>query len=148
MPPHTPGCYVCGDANPKSLGLSAAAGEDDSVKAVHTFARTEQGAPGVAHGGAVGAVIDDLFGFVLMRLLVPGVTRDLQIRFRRPIALGVPVHLRAGLTSRDDRHLRMAATGHQGELLVVEAEATFTEVDIQHLADPTARRRQPPPHPR
>ena len=37
------------------------------------------GAPGIAHGGAVATVFDDLFGFLLYAVAELAVTRSLQV---------------------------------------------------------------------
>ena len=140
LPSHTAGCFGCGPDNPHGISLEVVAAEGpDAVTSTHVFDERHRGAPGVAHGGAVSAALDDLFGFVLVRVLVPAVTRDLGCRFRLPVRLDVPTRLDAWLVERDGRELHMEASATQEDLEVVHARATFVEVDVEHLTAPAER---------
>lgn len=140
LPAHMPRCFGCGHDNPHGIGIQVrVADQAEAVVCDHVFDHRHQGAPGVAHGGAVAAAIDDLFGFVLVRVLTPAVTRDLALTYRLPVRLHVPTRLDARLTAREGRQLHMEATVTQGNVVVVTARAMFIEVDMQHLAAPAAR---------
>lgn len=107
MPNRLRGCYGWGADNPHGVGLVVAADEYDAVVSHHTFGRRLQGGIGVAHGGATAAAFDDLFGFVLVRIMVPAVTRELTVRYRRPVRLDEECRLTARCDHRQrrDRHL-------------------------------------------
>ena len=140
MPAHMPGCFGCGQDNPHGIGIRVrVADQPDSVVCDHVFDHRHRGAPGVAHGGAIAAAVDDLFGFVLVRVLTPAVTRDLSVTYRLPVRLDTPTHMQAGLTGRDGRELHMEATVTQDDRTAVRATATFIEVDLDHLVAPAAR---------
>lgn len=139
LPAHAAWCFVCGEDNPAGLGLQVFAAEGDAVRATQRFGTTHGGAPGVAHGGAVAAVLDDLFGFVLVRIMVPAVTRDLHVTYRLPTRLDVDTELDAALVGRDGRDLHLEARASQGGREIVTATARFVEVDLLHLSDPSAR---------
>lgn len=140
LPAHLPGCFGCGQDNPHGIGIVVRVAEEpDAVTCTHVFDHRHRGAPGVAHGGAVAAAVDDLFGFVLVRILTPAVTRDLQLRYRLPVRLDVETELTARLAARDGRELHLDAEVRQEDLVVVTANATFIEVDVEHLAAPAAR---------
>ena len=140
LPPHMSRCFGCGPDNPHGIGLRVVVGEEpDTVLSHHVFDQRHQGAPGVSHGGAVAAAIDDLFGFVLVRVLTPAVTQDLSIRYRLPVRLDVPTRLQARLVERVGRELHMEATASQDDVVVASATAVFAEVDLDHLFAPAAR---------
>ena len=64
LPPHSSQCMGCGPDNPAGLAMQVRR-EGDEVVCEQTFDHRQVGAPGLAHGGAVAAACDDLFGFVL-----------------------------------------------------------------------------------
>lgn len=137
---HLETCFGCGPANSAGLGLEVLVGDEDGVVvADYTFKERHMGAPGVAHGGATAALLDDLFGFVLVRSFVLGVTRELSVSYLRPVRIGVPCEVTACLERRDDRDLHMSATLDQTGERCVTATAVFRVVDPAHLADPMAR---------
>lgn len=103
--------------------------------ATHTFDDRFQGAVGVAHGGAIAAALDDLFWFVLVWILVPAVTRDLTVRYRRPVRLDEDCHLTARCDDRHGRELRLSAVLEQRGRVAAEADAVFVEVDPQRLTN-------------
>ena len=86
LPSHSPTCAGCGPENPASLALQVDATEG-GVRSVHRFDPRQEGAPGIAHGGMVAAVFDDLFGFLLYRVGELAVTRSLSVEYLRPILL-------------------------------------------------------------
>ena len=137
LPAHYPGCYGCGPENDHGLGLEVEAADDEhSVRGVYVFTERFQGAAGVAHGGAVAALLDDLFGFVLVRVFVPAVTHELSITYHRPVRLGVASELSARLDSREKRQLRLSATLVQNGKLATDATALFVKVDPKRLVGP------------
>lgn len=133
-------CSGGGSDTPHGIGLRVTVGgEPYAVLSNHVFDQRHRGAPGVSHGGAVAAAIDDLFGFVLVRVLTPAVTRDLSVRYRLPVRLDVPTRLQARLVERVSRELHIEATASQDDVVVVSATAVFVEVDLEHLSAPAAR---------
>jgi len=133
MPRHLPGCYGCGDSNPQGLGLEVIADEGDVVRAEYTFAPHLQGAIGVAHGGAIAALLDDLLGYVPVRTLTPAVTRELTVTYHAPVPLGVAVELRARLDSSEGRVLRISGEVVNAAVVAVVATAVFITVDARRL---------------
>jgi acyl-coenzyme A thioesterase PaaI-like protein len=140
LPSHMSRCFGCGPDNPHGIGIRVVVSDEpDAVHCDHVFDHRHQGAPGVSHGGAVAAAVDDLFGFVLVRVLTPAVTRDLALRYRLPVRLNVPTRLQARLVERVGRELHMEATVSQDDVVVATATAVFIEVDLDHLSAPAAR---------
>lgn len=134
LPYHQPNCYGCGPDNPGGLGLVAVAAEPDAVEATYTFAARFEGAPGVVHGGATAALVDDLFGRLLVRILVLAVTVDLRVTYLRAVHVDEPCRLRAELVERTDRSLRLRATLEQHERRKVTATGVFRTIELARLA--------------
>lgn len=100
----------------------------------HTFDARHVGAPGVAHGGAVAAVLDDLGGFVLYIVGQLGVTRNLSVDYYAPVRLHVPYRLSSWLNRREGRKLFLRMEGYDpiGQL-AFSADAVFLVVSTEHF---------------
>lgn len=130
LPYHQPNCFGCGPDNHHGFALAAVAAERGAVEATYRFDRRFEGGPGVAHGGAIASVLDELMGRVLVRELVVAVTADLSLSFHRAVHLDEPCQLRALMTGHVDRDLTMTATLEQGGLEKVTARGRFREIDL------------------
>lgn len=133
LPPHTAACMVCGPDAPAGYHLHPRR-EGDEVRADFTFGGAHQGAPALAHGGAVAAVCDDLLGHVLRLVRTPAVTRRLEVEYLRPVVLGEPHRLAARLDGQEGRKLWISgeAVGHDGEVRF-RALGLFVRVGIEHF---------------
>lgn len=133
LPPHSSQCMGCGPDNSAGLAM-AVRREGDDVVCDQTFDARQGGAPGLAHGGAVAAACDDLFGFVLYLVAEPAVTRTLEVGYRRPVRLGITHHIRARLEHREGRKLHLTAEGTDPDGVVCfEARAVFVVVELEHF---------------
>jgi acyl-coenzyme A thioesterase PaaI-like protein len=134
LPAHWPTCLGCGPDNDAGFHLQVRR-EGDEVVAEHTFADRHTGAPGIAHGGAVATVVDDVLGFLLYVARMAGVTRHLAVDYLRPVVTGVPYVVRARVDSREGRKLWVscACTAPDGTLTFT-AKALFLEVSLSHFA--------------
>jgi acyl-coenzyme A thioesterase PaaI-like protein len=135
LPFHHPDCYGCGPSNTCGLGLRGIAEAGEAVRAELTFDGRFRGAPGLAHGGAIAAAVDDLFGLVLVRVLVPAVTVDLSVSYRRPVHLDEPCLLRAEVVGRAERDLDLQATVEQHDETKVEARGRFRIISPERMAN-------------
>lgn len=134
LPPHHPRCLGCGPENLHGHHLQVWR-DGDVVRAQHVFDERHVGAPGIAHGGAVATVLDDLFGFLLYAVGEPAVTRHLEVGYRAPVLLGIPYLLEAGVQRREGRKLFVRGQGTDEDgALVVEANAVFVVVGREHFA--------------
>lgn len=134
LPPHWPTCLGCGPDNPHGYHLQVRR-EGDGVVAEHAFAEHHSGAPGIAHGGAVATVVDDVLGFLLFVVRIAGVTRHLQVDYLKPVLVGVPYVVRARVDSRDGRKLWVSCScaGPDG-VVTFTAKALFLEVPLEHFS--------------
>jgi acyl-coenzyme A thioesterase PaaI-like protein len=142
LPPHHPHCLGCGPDNPHGHHLSVRADGELAVATRHVFDLRHVGAPGIAHGGAVATVLDDLFGFLLYRVNELAVTRHLDVDYHAPVLLDVPYLLRAWVERRDGRKLFVRAEGNdETGRRVVAAKALFLVVDVEHFQHDTEESR-------
>lgn len=148
LPAHYPQCLGCGPLNIHGFHLQAKR-QDDTVMASHTFDHRHVGAPGIAHGGAVATVVDELFGYVLYVCGTTGVTRHLQVDYLAPVLLGTPYLLTARLDRREGRKLWMQAEAYdQHRNTVLTGRALFIAVGLDHFvraAEGNAGRVDAPP---
>ena len=118
-------CFGCGRLNPHGLKLTFFAGPDGSVWADWLPAREHEGYSGIAHGGLITTVLDEVMGWVISNQQIWAVTGRLNVSFRKPVEIGVPARARAWvvadhgriidvsteLRTLDDNDLLSGATG-------------------------------------
>ncbi|HVE74346.1 MAG TPA: PaaI family thioesterase [Mycobacteriales bacterium] len=134
MPPHYPTCFGCGPEATAGMHLRARA-DGEQVVADYTFGVAHSGAPGIAHGGTVAALVDDLMGYVLFLVRTPAVTRRLEVDYLQPVLVNTPYALRGWLERREGRKLFTAcvATAPDGSE-AFRAKGLFILVDLAHFA--------------
>jgi acyl-coenzyme A thioesterase PaaI-like protein len=134
LPPHYPTCLGCGPKAEQGFGVQVRR-DGDEVVATHAFEERHSGAPGIAHGGAVAVVVDDVLGYLLYVAEAPGVTRRLEVDYLRPVLTGVPYVVRGRIDRRDGRKLWVscACTGPDG-VVAFRATGLFVVVDVSHFA--------------
>ena len=144
LPPHYPTCLGCGPVAEQGFHLQVRR-EGDEVVAEHVFETRHSGAPGIAHGGAVATVVDDVLGFLLYVARAPGVTRRLEVDYLAPVLTGVSYTVRARIDRRDGRKLWVscACTDPEG-VVSFRAVGLFVVVDLSHFATATSGDGQDP----
>jgi uncharacterized protein (TIGR00369 family) len=86
-------CFACGVENPVGLHLHFYDNGVDEVASDFSIAEHHQGYPGIAQGGIVAAILDEVGGRTVMigdpnRFFM---TLKLEIRYRQPVPTGAPV---------------------------------------------------------
>ena len=123
-------CFCCGDDNPMSLGLQVEAVAGAVVGRARLDQR-HQGRPGVAHGGAIATLMDELLGAVAVDAERDrtAVTATLTIDYRAPLLLPQEVRLRAWCERTSGRKLFLRGAMSADERLVAEAHGIWVLVD-------------------
>jgi acyl-coenzyme A thioesterase PaaI-like protein len=93
--PHN--CFACGTLNTSGLQLDLHLGERRSWTALELDRRFE-GWEGMAHGGIVSAILDEVMAWALVAEDNWGVTARLQVQFRRPVPIGRPIRAEGWIT--------------------------------------------------
>lgn len=125
---------VSGRTNPMGIGLHVVRRGDAAV-AVTTLGPAFEGAPGRAHGGIVGAILDETMGHVLPIIGEMAYTANLTIDYIGPAPIGVEVTFTARLRDRADRKLWIEAAGESAAGIFVRAEALFLAVDLTRFTN-------------
>jgi uncharacterized protein (TIGR00369 family) len=91
--PNSRMCFACGLENPAGLHLHFYDNGVDEVVSEFTLAPEHQGYPGVAQGGIVAAILDEVGGRTVMigdpmRFFM---TAKLEIKYRQPVPTGAPL---------------------------------------------------------
>lgn len=71
------------------------AGEGLTISGTAKITDMHQGAPGLAHGGALATVMDELLGSCLWLLHLYSVTAHLEVDYVRPVPVGTTLALSA-----------------------------------------------------
>ena len=133
LPPHHPGCYGCGPEAAEGLHVVVRVVDGD-IHTSYTFEDRHTGAPGIAHGGLVAALLDDVSGFALFLVRAPAVTRRLEVDYLRPVLLGVRYDLVAKVEARDGRKLWVSCEGRDPSgTLTFTSRGLFVVVDVSHF---------------
>ena len=133
LPPHYPTCFGCGPDAEAGLHLVVRL-EGEEVVADYVFAPRHSGAPGIAHGGAVSALVDDLLGYALYVVRSPGVTRRLEVDFLRPVLIGTTYAVRGRVDRRDGRKVFTSGEGTAPDGTVAfRASGLFVIVPLTHF---------------
>ena len=122
-------CFVCGNENESSIGIQWYVREDNSIFGEITLTDQQQGPPGHAHGGASAALLDEAMGAAVWLAGHMVLAANLNVNYRRPIPLHVPIKITAWVSSQERRKVfsegRIQLT--DGTVLV-EASGIFVEV--------------------
>jgi acyl-coenzyme A thioesterase PaaI-like protein len=102
--PEDGGCFGCSPSNPAGLALRFRR-VGARIVAPYAIADRFHGAPGVAHGGVVAAILDEVSCaaavFLRDRYVVTG---ELVVRYERPVPVEVPLVIEAEIAR--EGHLR------------------------------------------
>lgn len=129
--PNSKHCFVCGVENAHGIGLRFYSVGPGEVEADYVVPDRFQGYPGLAHGGVVASMLDEILGRTAMienptRFMY---TAKMEIRYRSPVPLGEPLKL----TGKLERTRGRIAVAH-AELhlpngsVAVEADGTLVEM--------------------
>jgi acyl-coenzyme A thioesterase PaaI-like protein len=133
LPPHYPTCFGCGPDS--EFGLHVVASKvGEQIHASYTFSPQHSGAPGIAHGGTVAALVDDVCGFLLFVVRKPAVTRKLEVEYLKPVLVGVRYDLVAKVDRAEGRKLFVSCEGRAPDgTLTFRGGGLFLVVDVSHF---------------
>jgi uncharacterized protein (TIGR00369 family) len=135
--PHN--CFACGSLNEHGLHLDLHLGERRSWTELTLEPRFE-GWVGIAHGGIIATILDEVMAWALVAEENWGVTARMTIDYRRPITVGTPIR-GEGWIVRSRRRLVDTAgriVDADGNVLA-EAEAIYVAADEARKQELRAR---------
>mgnify|MGYP000111882056 CR=1 FL=1 len=114
-------CFACGTANPIGLNLQFYR-NGDSICTEITLKRVHEGWHGVAHGGLISTLVDEVMSWTIMYFKKTFiVTRKMSIKYVRNVRIGIPLVV-CGRLLDDSSPPKIAAKSEvrdeQGRLLV------------------------------
>ncbi len=143
--PNSKMCLVCGLKNP--FGLHTAFFELDNNELLGVFKPREehQSYPGRLHGGIISTILDETIGRAVMigsEGEIWGVTIELQIRYNKPVPLGVELRVTGRIVKNSSRSFEgsgevllpdnsVAATGHGRYLKIPLEKIADFDADAQ-----------------
>ncbi|MEW6404374.1 MAG: PaaI family thioesterase [Chloroflexota bacterium] len=132
-------CFVCGNENPHSIGVTWWVDDDGIMTSEFTLNDAQQGPPGHAHGGASAAILDEAMGLVVWAAGHKVAAVNLEINYHKPLPLHQPLKLEARITQMDER--KIFSTGEirlpdgtvavSGRGIYVVAPQLFDKVELQ-----------------
>lgn len=137
LEPHN--CFACGSLNTHGLRLVLHAGGDRCWTEV-TLDRRFEGWEGIAHGGILCTILDEVMAWALVDHDLWGVTARMAVEFKRPVSIGQPISGEGRVVAVrrrlvDAEGLLLDADG----TLLARAEATFVGAPEAKKAELKAR---------
>jgi uncharacterized protein (TIGR00369 family) len=137
LEPHN--CFACGTLNTHGLHLALHAGDDRCWTDVTLDPRFE-GWEGMAHGGIICTILDEVMAWALVDHDLWGVTARMTVEFKKPVPIGRPIHGEGRVVEVRRRIVQAEGvlTDEDGQLLA-HAEATFVGAPDARKAELKAR---------
>lgn len=126
-------CFVCGSEDAPGMGVAWYARDDDSIFAEVTLTSAQQGPPGMAHGGASAALLDEAMGAAVWLAGYRVASVNLNITYHQSVPLGQPFTVTAQvkepnekkITAKGEIRLGNGTLAVSGEGLFVQAPQLF-----------------------
>jgi acyl-coenzyme A thioesterase PaaI-like protein len=118
---------ILGRLNPASIASSLRV-VDRAIEGQVTFSPLQAGPMNLVHGGALAGLCDELFALAVLAYGCVGFTREVNVDFRAPARLALPLTVRAFVESADDRSLIARAEVRDEGRVCVAAIARFRKV--------------------
>jgi len=132
-------CMVCGTENPFGLKTRFYQTADNEVVGLFAPREEHQSYPGMTHGGISAAILDETIGRAIMSFYDQntfGVTIDLQVKYKKPVPLGVELKAVGRITKDNGRMFE--GTGEiflpNGEV-AVSAEGKYLKRKLGQITD-------------
>lgn len=94
-------CFACGKNNPHGLGMKVRF-DDEERQALCDLSlpRRFQGWDGIAHGGVVSTMLDEIMAHAVIHFEGQAVTGSMESRYRAPVPLDTDLTVRGWITGR------------------------------------------------
>jgi len=132
---------VIGRLSPLAPPLACVPGAGGTTQATVSFTTPYEGPPGCVHGGVIAACFDQVLNVANLLAGVPGPTRSLEIRYRKPTPLRAPLVFEAGPPRVDGDRVRTTGVLRDGDTIVAEATGVFVVLPLDRIMSLTSGRR-------
>jgi uncharacterized protein (TIGR00369 family) len=115
-------CFVCGWANPDGMQVPITV-DEHGARFSYVLSQRYQGWVGIAHGGVIATLLDELMAWSTKPRGYSTVTAEISVRYRKPVPVGVEIFGAGWITAEQGRLIYAASriVNAAGEVL---AEAT------------------------
>lgn len=119
-------CFACGPDNPHGLHMRVSF-DDDKACCRLSLGPRFQGWQGIAHGGIVSTMLDEIMAHAARHFVGDAVTAAMETRFRQPAPLEKPLLLTGWVEKTERRVVRTRAQLRLegGDKVLAEASAKF-----------------------
>ncbi len=134
LAPHN--CFACGTLNASGLGLVL---HVDGTRCTTELVldRRFEGWEGIAHGGIVGTILDEVMAWSLVEHDTWGLTARLNLAFRRPVPIGQPIRAEGWVVEAGRRRIRTA-----GRVVAAASGAVLATAEAIYVPAPEDRKRE------
>ena len=135
-------CFACGSLNEHGIHLELHVAGDRCWTDLALPERF-QGWDGIAHGGIVCTILDEVMAWSLAATNNWGLTARMSVTFKRPIRIGAPIRGEGWITSSRRRIHETAAriVDPASDEVLATASATYVAADAERKAELQARYR-------
>ncbi|KIX11939.1 PaaI family thioesterase [Dethiosulfatarculus sandiegensis] len=102
-------CFACGKNNPAGLGMQVEYTEDQVLCRIELPTRF-QGWSGIAHGGVVSTLLDEVMAHAVLHFKGPGVTASMETRYSAPVPLETRLLVKGWIDETRGRMVKTMAT--------------------------------------
>lgn len=132
--PHN--CFACGSLNAHGLQLALHA-DGERCWTELALDRRFEGWDGIAHGGIICTLLDEVMAWALIDHDTWGVTARMTVEFRRPVEVGIPIRAEGRVVEARRRVFRTA-----GVILDPATGLELARADGTYVAAPEERKRE------
>ena len=128
-------CFVCSPHNPVGLGV-AFVYDNGVCRGEFVPNENHVGIDGIAHGGIIFSVLDDVMANWIFLQQGRGFTAKCEIRYREPLPVGTKVLLECHLKRRKGRLVQLSSSAVRTDgSPVAEADASFMLEEFGNIGE-------------
>ena len=133
-------CFACGVLNEHGIHLDLHV-EGDMCWTELALPEHFQGWDGIAHGGIICTILDEVMAWSLAATNNWGLTARMSVTFKRPVRLGVPIRAEGRITAVRRRIIdtRGRLTDPATGAILATATATYVAADAERKKELVAR---------
>jgi acyl-coenzyme A thioesterase PaaI-like protein len=128
-------CFACGTANPIGLNLQFYR-SNESICTDITLGKYHEGWQNMAHGGIISTLLDEVMSWTIIYFRrIFFVTRRMEIKYIRPVNVGVPLTVKGRLTRERKEPFvgAIAEVFNGGRQLLAKATGEFVKLPKDKL---------------
>lgn len=121
-------CFACGKHNPHGLRMKVQFNEEDQLAFCQiSLAKGFQGWHGIAHGGVVATMMDEVMAHAVIHFKAQAVTGSMESRYRAPVPLDTQLMVTGWVSGGRGRLVQAQATVEilEDAKLLAEAKGSF-----------------------